>query len=73
MSKEEAIVKEGVVTETLPDAIFKVKIEGEEELVLAQISGKMRIHKISILTGDKVRVEFTPYDLKRGRITFRFK
>ena len=63
---------EGVVLESLPNAMFKVKLENDHE-VLAHISGKMRMHYIRILPGDKVQVELTPYDLTRGRITYRYK
>ena len=71
-SKEDAIVLEGVILESLPNAMFKVKLENDHE-VLAHISGKMRMHYIRILPGDKVQVELTPYDLTRGRITYRYK
>lgn len=70
--KEDAIVLEGVILESLPNAMFKVKLENDHE-VLAHISGKMRMHYIRILPGDKVQVELTPYDLTRGRITYRYK
>ena len=72
MSKEEAIKVEGVVLETLPNAMFKVELENKHQ-VLAHISGKMRMHFIKILPGDKVTVELSPYDLTRGRITYRSK
>jgi translation initiation factor IF-1 len=72
MAKEEAIKVEGVVLETLPNAMFKVELENKH-LVLAHISGKMRMHFIKILPGDKVTVELSPYDLSRGRITYRSK
>jgi translation initiation factor IF-1 len=72
MAKEEAIKVEGVVVETLPNAMFKVELENKH-LVLAHISGKMRMHFIKILPGDKVTVELSPYDLSRGRITYRSK
>jgi len=72
MPKEEAIKVEGVVLETLPNAMFKVELENKHQ-VLAHISGKMRIHFIKILPGDKVTVELSPYDLSRGRITYRSK
>lgn len=72
MSKEEAIKVEGVVLETLPNAMFKVELESGH-MVLAHISGKMRMHFIKILPGDKVTVELSPYDLTRGRITYRAK
>ncbi len=72
MSKEEAIIVNGVVREPLPNAMFKVELENGH-IVLAHISGKMRMHNIRILPGDKVTVELSPYDLNRGRITYRFK
>ncbi len=71
-SKEDAIVLEGTVTESLPNAMFRVELENGHE-VLAHISGKMRMHYIRILPGDRVQVELTPYDLQRGRITYRYK
>ncbi len=70
--KDEAIEFGGEVTELLPNAMFRVKLENEHE-VLAYTSGKMRKHRIRVLVGDKVNVEMTPYDLTKGRITFRFK
>jgi len=70
--KEEAIELEGTVTEPLPNAMFKVELENGHK-VLAHISGKMRMHYIRILPGDKVTVELSPYDLTRGRITYRYK
>jgi translation initiation factor IF-1 len=72
MAKEEPIQVEGVVIDTLPNAMFKVKLDNEH-VVLAHISGKMRMHYIRILPGDKVTVELSPYDLSRGRITYRSK
>ena len=72
MAKEEPIKVEGVVLETLPNAMFKVELENKHK-VLAHISGKMRMHFIKILPGDKVTVELSPYDLSRGRITYRSK
>jgi translation initiation factor IF-1 len=72
MPKEEAITVEGKVLETLPNAMFRVELENGHK-VLAHISGKMRMHFIKILPGDKVTVELSPYDLTRGRITFREK
>ena len=72
MAKEEPIKVEGVVLETLPNAMFKVELENKHR-VLAHISGKMRMHFIKILPGDKVTVELSPYDLTRGRITYREK
>ena len=70
MAKEDFIELDGVVTETLPNATFKVELENGH-VVNAHISGKMRKHYIRILTGDKVKVELTPYDLTKGRIVFR--
>ena len=70
--KEDAIVLEGTVTESLPNASFRVELENGH-MVLAHISGKMRMHYIRILPGDRVQVELTPYDLQRGRITYRYK
>jgi translation initiation factor IF-1 len=72
MSKEEAIQVEATVVEPLPNAMFRVELENGHK-VLAHISGKMRMHYIRILPGDKVQVELTPYDLSRGRITYRYK
>jgi translation initiation factor IF-1 len=71
-SKEDAIVMEGTVLEPLPNAMFRVELENGHN-VLAHISGKMRMHYIRILPGDRVQVELTPYDLQRGRITYRYK
>ncbi len=72
MAKEEVIAVEGTVVEPLPNAMFKVELENGHN-VLAHISGKMRMHYIRILPGDKVKVELSPYDLSRGRIVYRFK
>ena len=72
MGKEDAIELEGIVVEPLPNAMFRVELENGH-VVLAHISGKMRMHYIRILPGDKVTVELSPYDLNRGRITYRFK
>ncbi len=72
MAKEEAIVVDGTVTEPLPNAMFRVELENGHK-VLAHISGKMRMHYIRILPGDKVTVELSPYDLTKGRITYRKK
>jgi translation initiation factor IF-1 len=72
MAKEELIKTEGTVLETLPNAMFKVELENKHQ-VLAHISGKMRMHFIKILPGDKVSVELSSYDLSRGRITYRAK
>ncbi len=70
MAKEEHIEMEGTVVETLPNTMFRVELENEH-VVTAHISGKMRKHYIRILTGDKVTVQLTPYDLSKGRITYR--
>ena len=72
MSKEEAMQMQGEIVESLPNATFRVKLENGH-MVLGHISGKMRMHYIRILPGDKVTVELTPYDLTKGRITFRAK
>ena len=72
MPKEESIEVQGKIVETLPNAMFRVELENGH-IVLAHISGKMRMHFIKILPGDKVTVELSPYDLTRGRITYRFK
>ena len=71
-SKEEGITLEGTVVEPLPNAMFKVELENGHK-VLAHSSGKMRMHRIRILPGDRVQVEITPYDLTRGRIVFRYR
>ncbi|MDA9739730.1 MAG: translation initiation factor IF-1 [Pseudomonadota bacterium] len=70
MAKEDNIELEGLVIETLPNTTFKVKLENDH-VITAHISGKMRKNYIRILTGDKVKVEMSPYDLSKGRITFR--
>ncbi len=72
MPKEGSIEFHGVVLELLPNAMFKVKLENDHE-ILAHSSGKMRKNRIRVLAGDKVTVEMTPYDLTKGRITFRWK
>lgn len=72
MAKDDVIQMQGEVIENLPNAMFRVKLENDH-VVLAHISGKMRIHYIRILPGDKVTVELTPYDLSKGRIVFRSK
>jgi len=72
MAKEETIQMQGEIVETLPNAMFRVKLENGH-IVLGHISGKMRMHYIRILPGDRVQVELTPYDLGRGRITYRYK
>ncbi|HZM15548.1 MAG TPA: translation initiation factor IF-1 [Candidatus Krumholzibacteria bacterium] len=72
MPKQEGVTVEGTVVEALPNAMFRVKLDNEH-VVLAHISGKMRMYFIKILPGDKVTVELSPYDLSRGRITYRYK
>ena len=72
MPKQSAIEQEGVIIETLPNAMFKVELE-KGHVIIAHISGKMRMNYIKILPGDKVRVEMSPYDLSKGRISFRYK
>ena len=72
MSKDDSIEFEGTVAETLPNTMFRVKLENGHEII-AHISGRMRKNYIRILTGDKVKVEMTPYDLTKGRITYRMK
>ena len=72
MPKEDAIEVSGVIRENLPNATFKVELENGQT-ILAYVSGKMRMHFIKILPGDKVTVELSPYDLTKGRITYRFK
>lgn len=72
MSKEEAIEVQGTILENLPNAMFRVELENGQR-ILAYVSGKMRMYFIKILPGDKVTVELSPYDLTKGRITYRFK
>ena len=72
MPKQSAIEQEGVIIETLPNAMFKVELENGH-VIIAHISGKMRMNYIKILPRDKVRVEMSPYDLSKGRISFRYK
>jgi translation initiation factor IF-1 len=72
-TKEEKIEVEGEVVEALPSTMFRVQVDGMPQSVLATISGKMRKHYIRILPGDKVKVELSPYDLTRGRITYRHR
>jgi translation initiation factor IF-1 len=72
MPKEDAIEVQGTILENLPNAMFKVELENGQT-ILAYVSGKMRMHFIKILPGDKVTVELSPYDLTKGRITYRFK
>lgn len=72
MAKEEGIEVQGTIVEKHPGGIFDVKLD-DEHIVLARIAGKLRKHRIRILTGDRVTVELSPYDLTRGRITYRFR
>lgn len=72
MSKTGVIEQDGTITEALSNAMFRVELENGHELI-AHISGKMRMHYIKILPGDKVKVEMSPYDLSKGRITYRYK
>ncbi len=72
MSKEENIEVQGTIIETLPNAMFRVELDNGQ-VILAYVAGKMRMHFIKILPGDKVTVELSPYDLTKGRITYRFK
>ena len=72
MAKQELIKQDGVIVEALSNAMFKVRLQNDHEIV-AHISGKMRMHYIKILPGDKVSVEISPYDLSKGRITYRYK
>jgi translation initiation factor IF-1 len=72
MPKEDSIEVQGTIVETLPNAMFRVELENRK-VILAYVSGKMRMHFIKILPGDKVLVELSPYDLTKGRITYRFK
>ena len=72
MAKQELIKQDGTVTEALSNAMFRVELENGHEII-AHISGKMRMHYIKILPGDKVSVEISPYDLSKGRITYRYK
>ena len=72
MAKQDAIEVDGVITEALSNAMFKVKLESGH-IITAHISGKMRMHYIKILPGDRVKLEMSPYDLTKGRISFRYK
>ena len=72
MAKQSAIEKDGTIIEALSNAMFRVELDNGH-VIIAHISGKMRMHYIRILPGDKVRVEMSPYDLKNGRISFRYK
>jgi translation initiation factor IF-1 len=73
MAKEELLEFPGMVTELLPNATFRVKLEKQDHEIIAHTAGKMRKNRIRVLAGDKVLVEMTPYDLTKGRITYRFK
>ena len=73
MAKEELLEFEGIVTELLPNATFRVKLVNPPHEIIAHTAGKMRMNRIRVLTGDKVMVEMTPYDLTKGRITYRFR
>jgi translation initiation factor IF-1 len=73
MTKEEKLIVDGKILETLPNAVFRVELVESGHVILAHICGKMRIHYIKILLGDKVKVELSPYDLTRGRIIYREK
>ena len=73
MSKSEPIEMEGVITQALPNAMFKLRLDGTDKEILGIVSGKMRKHFIRILPGDRVKVELSPYDLTKGRIVFRQK
>lgn len=72
MAKDDVIEIEGTIVDTLPNAMFKVKLENDAT-ILAHVSGKIRMHYIRILPGDKVTVELSPYDLSKGRITYRYR
>ena len=72
MAKQSAIEQDGTIVEALSNAMFRVELENGHEII-AHISGKMRVHYIKILPGDKIRVEMSPYDLSKGRIVFRYK
>ena len=73
MAKEELLEFPGVVTELLPNATFRVKLESNDHEIIAHTAGRMRKNRIRVLAGDNVLVEMTPYDLSKGRITYRFK
>jgi len=73
LAKEELLEFEGEVVELLPNATFRVKLEGNDHEIIAHTAGRMRKNRIRVLAGDKVTVEMTPYDLSKGRITYRFK
>jgi translation initiation factor IF-1 len=71
MAKEDTLVMEGVVQDVLPNAMFKIKLNDVDKIVLGHLSGRMRTNNIKVLLGDRVQIEFSPYDLTRGRITRR--
>ncbi len=73
MNKANIIEKVGLVTQALPNTMFRVKLEEDDREIIAHLSGKMRMYRISIMPGDKVRVEMTPYDLNKGRIVYRLR
>ena len=73
MAKDDLVPAEGVIIDKQPNAFFKVRLDNSDHVVLAAISGKMRKNRIRILVGDRVAVEMSPYDLSRGRITYRYK
>lgn len=73
MAKEELLELSGTVTELLPNAMFRVELDESKHVILAHTSGRMRRNRIRVLVGDKVTIEMTPYDLTKGRITFRHK
>ena len=73
MAKEDLVPAEGTIIDKQPNAFFKVQLDNSTHVVMAAISGKMRKHRIRILVGDRVSVELSPYDLTRGRITYRYK
>lgn len=73
MNKTGIIEKTGVVLQALPNTMFRVKLDEQDSEILAHLSGKMRMYRISIMPGDKVRLEMTPYDQNKGRITYRIK
>lgn len=73
MTKKNIIIKEGEVLEALPNTTFRVQLENEDKTVLCTLSGKMRMYKIRVMPGDKVKIEFSPYDENKGRIVFRTK
>lgn len=73
MAKEDTLKVDGTVIECLPNALFKIQLDNVDQTIIGMLSGKIRKNKIKILTGDRVEVEMTPYDLSKGRITYRYK